>query len=337
VAPTLQSVWCGRFFDRLEVGLAPGQTPSLFEDASESLAHVFGVASCRVRRLRPGLIVLELGHSEALTGIVTALPISESVDLREVPVGVTERGTAWTLPVLGSHLLVVGMTHAGKSSVIWSLLRGLASPIAAGSVRVVCMDPKGGMELAAGAAMFSRFETDFDSIADALDQAVELMAARTARLRGVTRALEPSIEEPLVVIVVDELASLTAYQPDRKLRDRINNALALLCTQGRAAGVCVVAAVQDPRKEVVSVRDLFPTKVALRLGSANQVEMILGDGARARGARCDEIARSTPGIGYVLVEGEVEPVRVRAAYVSDDDIAVMAAGYPAPLVLEEQP
>ena len=163
------------------------------------------------------------------------------------------------------------------------------------------------------------------------------MAARTARLRGVTRALEPSVDEPLVVVVVDELASLTAYQPDRKLRDRINNALALLCTQGRAAGVCVVAAVQDPRKEVVSIRDLFPTKVALRLGSSVHVEMVLGDGARARGARCDEIARSTPGIGYVLVEGEVEPVRVRVAYVSDDDISAMAAQYPAPLVLEVQP
>jgi hypothetical protein len=53
-------------------------------------------------------------------------------------------------------------------------------------------------------------------------------------------------------------AALTAYQPDRKLRERTMAALATLTTQGRAGGFCVVAALQDPRKEVLSIRNLFP-------------------------------------------------------------------------------
>jgi hypothetical protein len=36
------------------------------------------------------------------------------------------------------------------------------------------------------------------------------------------------------VVPVDEVAFLTAYQTDRKLRERVMNALATLTTQGRA-------------------------------------------------------------------------------------------------------
>ena len=53
--------------------------------------------------------------------------------------------------------------------------------------------------------------------------------------------------------------------------------------------------------------------------------MVLGDGAREMGARCDLIPEYLPGVGYVKVDGEREPRRVRAAYVTDDDIAAMSA------------
>jgi hypothetical protein len=46
------------------------------------------------------------------------------------------------------------------------------------------------------------------------------------------------------VIVVDEVAFLTTYLPDRQLRDKIRAALATLTTQGRAVGFAVVAALQ---------------------------------------------------------------------------------------------
>jgi S-DNA-T family DNA segregation ATPase FtsK/SpoIIIE len=47
---------------------------------------------------------------------------------------------------------------------------------------------------------------------------------------------------------------LTAYVVDRDAKKRIAAALALLLSQGRAVGITVVAAVQDPRKEVVDLR-----------------------------------------------------------------------------------
>ncbi len=53
-------------------------------------------------------------------------------------------------------------------------------------------------------------------------------------------------QDPFVVVLVDEVAFLTAYQADRKLRERILAALATLTTQGRAVGYCVVAALPGP-------------------------------------------------------------------------------------------
>lgn len=189
-------------------------------------------------------------------------------------------------------------------------------------------DPKGGMELAAGVPLFARFAYDDpDSMAGVLEEAVKRMRLRAARLRGVSRQHTPTVDDPLLVIVVDELAALTAYITDRKVRDRIREALGLLLSQGRAVGVHVVAALQDPRKDVLPFRDLFPTRIGLRLTEPEQVDMVLGDGARDRGAQCDRISESMPGVGYVVLDGMREPVRVRFSYLTDDDIRALGRDY----------
>jgi S-DNA-T family DNA segregation ATPase FtsK/SpoIIIE len=229
-------------------------------------------------------------------------------------------------------VLVAGVTGSGKGSVLWSLLSGLAVPIHEGTVAVWAVDPKGGMELGPGRALFARFAAEgFEEMARVFEDAVEVMRERAGRLAGVTRLHRPTVEDPLIVVVVDELANLTAYLPDRKLRERITQSVSLLLTQGRAVGVTVVAALQDPRKDVVTFRNLFPTKVALRLDEATHVDMVLGDGARGMGGHADSIPASTPGVGYVRVDGVREPVRVRAAHVTDADLAELAASHPAPV------
>ncbi|MFC7730501.1 hypothetical protein [Actinomadura keratinilytica] len=56
--------------------------------------------------------------------------------------------------------------------------------------------------------------------------------------------------------------------------------------------------------------------------------MVLGDGSRDRGAYADQISpvpRIGAGVGFVRLETSPDPVRVRAAYVSDDDIRAMVA------------
>jgi S-DNA-T family DNA segregation ATPase FtsK/SpoIIIE len=165
-------------------------------------------------------------------------------------------------------------------------------------------------------------------MADMLDDAVAVMQERTRRCRQAgVRLHVPTVKEPLILVVIDEIATLTAYQPDRKLRARFDRSVGLLLSQGRGPGVSVLGALQDPRMEVLGFRGLFPTRVALQLDEPGQVDMVLGPGARDQGALCDKIPDATRGVGYVRVDGIREPTRVRAAYVTDDDIKTMAALY----------
>jgi S-DNA-T family DNA segregation ATPase FtsK/SpoIIIE len=260
-------------------------------------------------------------------------------------VAVCEDGTLYRLRLLGTHLLIVGATGAGKGSVVWSTLHALGPAIRDGLVAVWCLDPKGGMELAPGRRLFTRFvygdpdqppsagavgsggsayEMEFARV---LEDAVLVMRRRQAALRGKTRLHTPTTVEPLVLVVIDEIASLTAYVVDRDAKRRIAAALSLLLSQGRAVGVTVVGAVQDPRKEILTVRDLFPTRVALRMSEPEHVGLVLGQGARDRGARCDQIPETLPGVGYVGVDGRAEPVRVRFAYLTDPDIDYLSHTY----------
>ena len=320
----------------MHVRLLQGQCTEDFERAAPELAHSFGATSCRVREQRPARLWLEFTTSDPLAEAVPALPIPEQVDLQAVAIGRREDGQLWLLPVRGTHVLTAGMTGAGKGSVLWSILRGLAPAIRDGLVEVWAIDPKGGMELGPGRAMYARFavptasERPYDEIAELLEDLVRVMQTRAQGLEGVTRLHEPTVRSPLIVLFIDEIANLTAYLTDRKVKERILQALGLLLTQGRAVGISVIAALQDPRREVLQLRNLFPFRIALRLDVPTEVDMVLGDGAREQGAECDRIPRSLPGVGYVRIDGVREPLRVRAGKITDEDIAAMVAAYPAP-------
>jgi S-DNA-T family DNA segregation ATPase FtsK/SpoIIIE len=333
--PRVSRVRAGRWADRVTVRMVVGQQPTDWERRSEALAHAFGARSCQVTVLagRPGYLELTVGRQDPLAAIVAALPVpkADEVDLAAVPVGVTEDGRPWTLALAGgTHTLVAGCTGAGKGSVVWSLVRALAPAIRDGWVQVWAVDPKAGLELAPGAPMFARFAYEPESMVELLEDAADVMLARCDRFRGVTRVHTPTVDEPALVVVIDELAKLTAYEPDASLRRRAIQAISVLLTQGRAPAITVVAALQDPRKDIVSFRDLFTVRVALRLVEAQQTRLILGDGAHDRGALCERIPRALPGVGYVVLDGDLHPTRVRASWVSDDDIEALAADYPAP-------
>lgn len=330
-APKLGRVRSDRWCDRVHVRLLAGQHPGLYADRTDHLAHTFGARWCRVESPRPGRAVLVFGRRDPLADVVPALAVPERPALRHLEVGRREDGTPWTVQIAGSHLLVAGATGAGKGSVIWSIIRALAVPVHDGRVQLWCIDPKGGMELAAGAPMFHRFAYDTPAeMADLLDEAVELLHERAKRMRAAGhRTHTATTVEPLVVLVVDELAFLTAYQPDTALRKRTNAALSVLLSKGRAVGFSVVAALQDPRKEAAPIRDLFPARVALRLTEPEQARLVLGAGAHDRGAECENIPVGLPGVGYVVLDGLPDPVRVRAAWVTDDDITAMSERYPA--------
>jgi S-DNA-T family DNA segregation ATPase FtsK/SpoIIIE len=330
--PVLGKVSATRFTDRVPVRLVSGQSAADFAARTDNLAHGFGAMLCRIRSASPGALVLEFVRRDALAAIIPALAVSVRVDLRTLPVGRREDGLVWVVRVHGTHVLIAGATGAGKASLLWSIVRAMLPAMMAGLVRVWAADPKL-MELAYGRAIFDRYgryAATPEAVATMLEDAVDGMQARAAVFAGKHREHTPTIEHPFIVVLVDEVAFLTAYLANRAIRDRIKAALATLTTQGRAVGYSVIAALQDPRKEVMSIRNLFPDRIAMRLDEPEQVDMVLGDGARDRGALADQISTDETtgaGVAYVRLATDPDPVRVRAAWVTDADIRAMAAEY----------
>ncbi|MET7749322.1 FtsK/SpoIIIE domain-containing protein [Micromonospora sp. NPDC005367] len=362
--PELLSVRCSYATDEVVLRMPRGQNPEAYQKAARDLAYSFGTRHCRVFsgrrqappfrsgrlawllrlvdairfRDRPRHVWLVFIRRDPLTRIVAPLPVPARPDFTALPLGLREDMAVYSLRLLATHVLVGGATRMGKGSVIWSLLRSLAAGIRSGLVRVWAIDPKGGMELAIGRPLFSRYvDDDWSRMADLLEDAVARMRARQQILRGKVRVHTPTVDEPLIVIVIDEIAALLAYLPDSEIRNRIAHALGLLLSQGAGLGVLVVAATQDPRKEVVSVRDLFPTRIALGLTERGHVDLLLGDGSRDRGALADQIPLSGKGVAYVLLDGQPEPARVRFSYIPDDLIRDMAATFPAPPEVQPGP
>jgi S-DNA-T family DNA segregation ATPase FtsK/SpoIIIE len=328
--PVMGKVISTPFTDRVLTGIVSGQSAEDFARRAEALAHGFGALLCRVRSARPGWLVLEFVRRDALAAIIPAFPIPAAVNLKALAIGRREDGSLWLVRLHGTHLLVAGATGAGKASIIWGLIRAIFPMLRAGLVRLLGADPKR-MELAYGREIFDahgQYAADPADIAAMLAHAVADMQARAEQLGGRQRDHTPTTAFPFVVIVVDEVAFLTAYHPDKGLRERIKADLATLTTQGRAVGYCVVAALQDPRKEVMSIRNLFPDRIAMRLDEPEQVDMVLGDGARDRGAAAELISpepETGAGVAFVRLETDPDPVRVRAAWVADHDIRAMAA------------
>ncbi|WP_280243526.1 FtsK/SpoIIIE domain-containing protein [Nocardia abscessus] len=302
------------------------------DDTRDALAHYFGVPAVTVTSPDPAFVRLDLRVYDTLAETAVVPGPAGVVDLEAVPVGVTEDFDTWRVRVLYGHILIAGATGSGKGSVLWSIIAALGPAIKAGLVDLYLADPKGGAEFGKGEnRLFVRFTTDNTTILAMLNEAVELMRERLARMRAAgLRKIIPSTDEPLILIIIDEAASLSSYAT-REEQQEFRRLTGLLLSQGRAAAVSVIAALQDPSKETMPNRQLFPVRVGLRLDEPTQSAMVHGQGARDRGARCDEISDRTPGVGYVGEDGTTEFIRVRAFFVSDDDIdAIVDAYSPAP-------
>jgi S-DNA-T family DNA segregation ATPase FtsK/SpoIIIE len=339
--PVVLGVKSGPSWDQVRVRLVPGQKPEDFDEAARALASARKVARCQVREVAPDVVSIDFQRRDLLADAVACRPLVDQsgneIDVRRVWSGRTEYGQDWHVSLAGSHTLVAGSTGAGKNSVMWCPLVSIAPAIRDGLVRVSGIDPKG-MELAYGRRVFHRYAiTGADALA-VLDELVAAMDTRKRQFAGRVRSVPISTDHPLEILEFDEIGALTKYT-DRKTRESITERVALLTTQGRALGFTVRGYVQEPTKDTVPVRELFPRRICLRVSAKSHVAMVLGDGAYERGAWANRIGESEAGAGYVFGEGVREPLRVRAGWVPDDTIkefeAFVAGGSARPVVWGE--
>jgi S-DNA-T family DNA segregation ATPase FtsK/SpoIIIE len=322
--PKVLAVKSGPSWDEVRVRLVPGQKPEDYDEAARALASARKVTRCQVREIKPHVVSIDFQQRNLLADAVTCRAVGEvEVDVRRVWSGRTEYGQDWHVSLAGSHTLVAGSTGAGKNSVMWCPLMSIAPAIRDGLVRVSGIDPKG-MELAYGRGIFHRYAvTGADALA-VLDDLVGAMNTRKREFAGRVRSVPITTDHPLEILEFDEIGALTKYT-DRKTREAITERVALLTTQGRALGFTVRGYVQEPTKDTVPVRDLFPRRICLRVAAKSRVAMVLGDSAYERGAWANRIGESEAGVGYVFGEGVREPLRVRAGWVPDETIKQLEA------------
>ncbi|MCQ4360305.1 FtsK/SpoIIIE domain-containing protein [Mycobacterium gordonae] len=309
---------------RLTVRARMGQTVEDLERAVPAIRDAAGAYSARAVVVSPGTLRIELVMREQLSTVGHAAPPT-AVATTRITLGRREDGSAWTLPLSGRHTLTVGCSGAGKGSVFWGIACGLGPAVAAGFVHLIGIDLKYGIELSTGAGLFTKIATTEADAVQTLAGLEKLMDKRGHEMAGHTREHRPTTASPLVVLLIDELAGITAYMSDPALRKEAAASFSRILTKGRALGIVVAAFLQDPRKEVLPMRGLFTQTIALRLRSRDEVTMVLGDGLADK-APAHRISPDRPGTGYVIAE-DGHATKVRSDFWSDDQIRTTARQY----------
>ena len=271
--------------DVLDLRVVTGQSVTDWQKQAEALAATWRAERLTIRATAPGELRITIMRGDVLADPVR-LPDAHPASRWTWPPcgsGSPKPGTWWRLPVLGQHILVAGATGAGKGSVLWSLIAGLAPAVRDRAGAVVRDRPQRRHGTGRGAPLFSVFSHD---TGDTTLELLRALVARDARAGESaarhTRLHTPTPAEPLIVLIVDEIAALTAYVTDRKTRTEIEQLLGLLLSQGRAVGISVIAAMQDPSKDTLPVRQLFTVRIGLRMTESTQTAMVLGRGTRRR-------------------------------------------------------
>jgi DNA segregation ATPase FtsK/SpoIIIE, S-DNA-T family len=90
--------------------------------------------------------------------------------------------------------------------------------------------------------------------------------------------------------------------------------------------VILILATQRPSHQVIdpSMRDLFGYRWAFRCTTDSSSDVVLGQGWATEGYTAASIDPLARGVGWLLSETGV-PRRIKAAYLTDDDIHYLAA------------
>ncbi|WP_094360665.1 FtsK/SpoIIIE domain-containing protein [Mycobacterium marinum] len=322
--PKLLATDVSRTTLRMTVRARMGQTVDDLERAVPAIRDAAGAHSARSVVVSPGTLRIELVMREQLSAVGNAVPPT-AVATARVTLGRGENGSAWSLQLSGLHTLTVGCSGAGKGSIFWGIACGLGPAVAAGVVRLVGIDLKYGIELSVGSDLFTKIAiTEADAV-ETLAALEKLMDQRGQRMAGHSRQHIASRDTPLVLLLIDELAGLTNYLSDPAMCKAAKASLSRILSKGRGLGIVVAAFVQDPRKEIIPMRELFTQTIALRLRSRDEVAMVLDDGMVDK-APAHRISPNQPGTGYVIAEdGQV--TKVRSDFWSDDQIRATAKRY----------
>ena len=220
----------------------------------------------------------------------TSLPRRVVLDLESrpagkylVPIGQDSRGPVWHSLLETGHILVGGESGSGKSTWLHAMLVALLSAHSPAELQLALIDPKQvEFQVYQGLPhLLSPVATGPDkalaltaSLLDELDRRRALFARVGARnLVNYWHMTGESL--PLVLLVVDEVADIAL---EAGLKSDFYKNLIRLVSKGRAFGLVVVLATQNPKAKVLDtlIRGNMSTRIAFRVATNHHSRTILG-------------------------------------------------------------
>jgi S-DNA-T family DNA segregation ATPase FtsK/SpoIIIE len=256
-----------------------------------------------------------------ITATVPVFPLSM---FGPVHLGLDENGDQVHVELAERNMLLGGEPGGGKSNALNLIV---AHGALCGDCNLVLID---GKQVELGPWRHCADQFIGPSITDALDCARHLQQVMNTRydklLAHGQRKITPASGEPVYLVVIDEYAYFSATVGDKKQQAEFAALTRDLVARGRAAGVIVILATQRPSHQVIdpSLRDLFGYRWAFRCTTDSSSDTVLGHGWASEGYTAASIDPRSRGVSWLLSETGT-PRRVKAAYLSDGQIADLAA------------
>lgn len=240
-----------------------------------------------------------------------------------VHLGIDETGEYIKLPLAERNMLIGGEPGAGKSVALQLIV---ATACLSADCRPILVDGKR-VELGLWREAAYRFiGPSIDEAIDTLHWLQEQIDERTEWLLDrKKRKITPEMGFPVYLMAIDELAYFSATVGTAAQQKEFNACNRDIVARGRAPGIIPIEATQRPSADIVptSLRDLFGYRWAFRCSTEASSDTILGHGWANQGYSATEIDPQARGVSWLRAEDGI-PRRIKAAYLTDDDIINLA-------------
>jgi S-DNA-T family DNA segregation ATPase FtsK/SpoIIIE len=309
----------------VDVGRLPVKIERLLDPAvAHQMQASLGGRRVRITNSQGLLFGVALGLQEP--DPASQLPQRAVLDLGDrpagrylIPIGQGSHGPVWRSLLETGHILVGGESGSGKSTWLHALLVALLLAHPPAELQVALVDPK--------QVEFQVYRGLPHLLAPVATEPSEASAATTCLLAELDRRRACFAEVgarnlinyrhltgeplPLVLLVVDEVTDIAL---EAGLKSPFYKDLIRLVSKGRAFGLVVVLATQNPKAEVLNtlIRGNMSTRIAFRVATASHSRTILGlSGAETipRSVRGRLVARLDRDLedfqGFDIIDGQV--------------------------------
>jgi S-DNA-T family DNA segregation ATPase FtsK/SpoIIIE len=243
---------------------------------------------------------------------------------KPIHLGSDETGQHVNVSLAERNMLIGGEPGGGKSVALQLIV---AHGALSADCKLILIDGKR-VELGLWADCAETFVgPSIDDAIEILHRLQKLIDERTdVLLQMKKRKVTPDLGWPVYLVPIDEVAYFSATVGSSVQQKEFNASNRDVVARGRAPGIITVEATQRPSADIIptSLRDLFGYRWAFRCSTEASSDTILGHGWAQNGYSATEIDPQARGVSWLRAEDGI-PRRVKAAYLTDDEIIHMAA------------